>query len=383
VSRRFLVIGAGLVGACAAWRIAQAGGEVTILDQSLPCSGASGTSFAWVGTSYSDAVLRPEYFQLKLEASRARKRMATELGERIGLHQTGLIVWSNQPESAAVISEGFEKVREAGVRADLISPAQADELEPEIKIPSDVLVVGYRPDDGYITGPTMVAVALRAARGHGAVVRPNTRVVEILQSEGKTTGVRTESGEALGAEVVVVAAGAATGSLVATAGGLVPLVAPSHRGSDAIGLIVTTDPCATLLQRVVVNDEIMFRPDGGGRLLLHSFEIDQKVSLQDASGQLLAYAEEVAKLTAKSLPEDVSLTVNSAKIGVRPLPVDGLSVVGPIRELKGLYTAVTHSGITLGPLLGELVAEEVFFERPVSLLDPFRPDRFTSREAAS
>lgn len=382
LTRQFLVVGAGLVGACTAWRIAQGGGRVTVLEQAVPCSGATGTTFAWVGSSYDDAVTQPEYFQLKLDAGRARARMAKELGDRIGLHQTGLIVWSNEAEAAKAISDGFEKVSEAGLSAELISPAQVEQIEPEIRVPADAQVLGYCPDDGYVVGQTMIAAVLRAARDQGAVLRPHTQVAEILESGGKTTGVRTSSGELVGADVVVVAAGAATGRLVATGGGLVPLVAPTERGSDAIGLIVTTDPCGSLLGCLVVNDQIMFRPDGGGRLLLHSYDIDRQVFVDDSPDQLLECGEQVARIAAKYLPGDVKLKVNSSRVGVRPLPTDGLAVVGPIREMTGLYAAVTHSGITLGPLLGELIAEEVLHEHPVRALDHFRPDRFSGPGAA-
>jgi len=376
MARQFVVVGAGLVGACAAWRIAQAGGQVTVLEQEHPCSGATGTSFAWVGASYYDAVSQPHYFQLKLEAARARARMSEELGGHIGLHTTGLVVWSNRPESASAMAAGFQRLRDVGVEAELISRAQLRRIEPELRVPSDVVAVGYCPDDGYISAQTLVATVLRAARDHGAVVRPLHPVTEILRGGGRATGVRTFSGEVVGADVVVVAAGAATGQLVASAGGLIPLVEPSHRGSDAIGLIVTTGPTNSLLRRLVVNDRVMFRPEGGGRLLLHSYDVDRQVFVDDTPAQLFEAGQQVATITREFLPDDVRLSVDSARVGVRPLPVDGLAVVGPIPELPGLYAAVTHSGVTLGALLGELIAEEVVHERPAPALDHFRPERF-------
>ena len=60
------------------------------------------------------------------------------------------------------------------------------------------------------------------------------------------------------------------------------------------------------------------------------------------------------------------------------MPPDGYPVVGAHPELPGFYTVVTHSGITLGPVLGPLVADELLTGRPVPLLAPYRPDRFSS-----
>ena len=40
------------------------------------------------------------------------------------------------------------------------------------------------------------------------------------------------------------------------------------------------------------------------------------------------------------------------------------------------WLVATHSGITLGPLLGRLMADEIVRDKPSSTLAPFRPDRF-------
>jgi len=61
---------------------------------------------------------------------------------------------------------------------------------------------------------------------------------------------------------------------------------------------------------------------------------------------------------------------------VRPLPGDERPIVGPLPGLTGVYVAVTHSGVTLGPLLARLLAEEIATGKMPPLLAPYRPDRF-------
>lgn len=58
----------------------------------------------------------------------------------------------------------------------------------------------------------------------------------------------------------------------------------------------------------------------------------------------------------------------------RPMPVDGLPVVGVVRP--GIYVTVSHSAVTLAPLLGRLVAWEVSRDMELDLLLPYRPGRF-------
>jgi glycine/D-amino acid oxidase-like deaminating enzyme len=72
-----------------------------------------------------------------------------------------------------------------------------------------------------------------------------------------------------------------------------------------------------------------------------------------------------------------ALGVARAVVGLRALTADHLPAVGWLSG--GTYVAVTHSGITLAPALGELVAAEVLRDADEPLLEPFRPDRLTRR----
>jgi glycine/D-amino acid oxidase-like deaminating enzyme len=58
--------------------------------------------------------------------------------------------------------------------------------------------------------------------------------------------------------------------------------------------------------------------------------------------------------------------------------MDGFPVVGPVPGASDLYVVVTHSGVTLAPILGEHVRSELLHEREVTALAPYRPDRFTA-----
>ena len=68
--------------------------------------------------------------------------------------------------------------------------------------------------------------------------------------------------------------------------------------------------------------------------------------------------------------------VSEVRLGVRPVPEDGVSCVGAVSGIPGYYEAVTHSGVTLGPLIGRLLAREILTGEVDPMLAPFRPDRF-------
>jgi D-hydroxyproline dehydrogenase subunit beta len=63
------------------------------------------------------------------------------------------------------------------------------------------------------------------------------------------------------------------------------------------------------------------------------------------------------------------------RVGMRSLPADGLTASGYIDTAERVYVTVSHSGITLAPLLGKLAAQELQGEE-CPLLAAFRPGRF-------
>jgi glycine/D-amino acid oxidase-like deaminating enzyme len=75
------------------------------------------------------------------------------------------------------------------------------------------------------------------------------------------------------------------------------------------------------------------------------------------------------------VPGLAGVGLEAARVGWRPMPGDGLSAVGPVPDLPGYWLVFTHSGVTLGPLLGRLVATAITSAESDSLLAPFRPDR--------
>ena len=73
------------------------------------------------------------------------------------------------------------------------------------------------------------------------------------------------------------------------------------------------------------------------------------------------------------LPE-IALEMETVSLALRPVPRDGLPVIGA-EGPQGIYVATMHSGVTLAPLVGRLVAQELNGGQ-AELLAPYRPARF-------
>ena len=87
-------------------------------------------------------------------------------------------------------------------------------------------------------------------------------------------------------------------------------------------------------------------------------------------------AEEILRSAKMLIPEAEGVGLARHTIGWRPLPEDGFPVLGSSDATPGVYVAVMHSGITLAPLVGRLVASELLDDVQVELLEPYRPSRF-------
>jgi len=90
-----------------------------------------------------------------------------------------------------------------------------------------------------------------------------------------------------------------------------------------------------------------------------------------------AFAAEVLRRLGTLVHGGQYARVQHVALGLRSLPADGHTVAG--HDASGhIYILATHSGITLGPLLGRLAAREILHERPAALLSGFRPQRFAA-----
>ncbi len=74
------------------------------------------------------------------------------------------------------------------------------------------------------------------------------------------------------------------------------------------------------------------------------------------------------------LPGLADAEVHTASVGLRPIPPDGLPIVGFLPGLENLYAVVAHSAVHLAPVLGRLAAQVLTGACP-DQLEPFRPTR--------
>src|SRR5207302_160656 len=114
-------------------------------------------------------------------------------------------------------------------------------------------------------------------------------------------------------------------------------------------------------------------PEDDGLVTLHHEDADTAIAAGAAPHE---WAKQLLQRLPQYVPEAEGARLSRWSVGVRPIPADERTSAGRVPNLPGYAEIVTHSGITLGPLLARLAAAELLDGRVDPMLTPFRPDRF-------
>ena len=364
------LVGAGIVGAAAADQLARAGAEVTLVDSGVPGRGTSATSLAWVNANSQP---RP-YFDFRVAAMRAWTDLAAEFGEPAWYQPSGNLAWALDAGDKAELHQRVERLCDRDYPAAAVTPSRANELEPQLRIPTDAAIAHF-PSEAWIDGAGAVDALTNRAQAHGATVAPNDPVVAIDTRAGRVATVRLASGTAVDGDVIVCCAGWRSREIAQLVGAELPIVDTAAAGSRAQCVVATTVPTAARPRGVIHGPDLHVRPTAEGGVWLEASDVNATVDQATTDSQLQVAARVLLRRARAVLPALGDTAVRSVRRCIRPLPDDGLPIVGWHPSVEGLYVAVTHSGITLAPHLGRLIVEDLL-HGDAPTLGPYRPDRF-------
>ena len=362
---RVAVIGVGIVGASVGWNLAQHGAEVVFVDVAQPGEGVTNWSFSWANAS--NKTERRSYFDLNVAGMAVHREIAEAIGSESWWHPDGHLRWADDPAAEAKLLQTAELLTAWDYRVEVHTGGEVRRrLEPALNVPDKIPVVFY-PDEAWVHGRYLVGHLVRRAVELGAEHRFGTAISGIgLDADGSVRTVALSDGSSLDVTGVVNAAGPNAAQVAK----LIARHLPMRREPGAITRIACDQ---VPIHRAMHAPHIEIRPDGNQSVVLHSREVDALIDTADDPAKLGLLLHESARHV---VPELGTARIAQTRIANRPIPDDGFPSVGAVPSVPGYYEAVSHSAITLGPLIGRLLASEILSGQTSGMLTDFRPARF-------
>ncbi len=221
---RAVVIGGGVAGCSIAYHLAELGWtEVVVVEQHDLAEGTTWHSAGFVG-------------QLRSTISQTRMIMYSsglyaELREQTGLdpgwHPVGGLRLATTTERVEELNRQISAATTYGLAMSMLSPAETSDMMPMLDV-GDVRAAGWLPGDGFLRPEALTQALAEGARARGVEFVTGVRVTGVNVHGGSVTGVETSQGP-IRTDVVVNAAGAASGFVGRLAGVAIPIVPIKHQ----------------------------------------------------------------------------------------------------------------------------------------------------------
>ncbi|MBS1851514.1 MAG: FAD-binding oxidoreductase [Acidobacteria bacterium] len=357
---RVVVVGAGILGSSIAYHLAKRGAKVTVLEKKAPASGTTADSFAYINASHKQP--RP-YYELNHLGIQAWRRLQQELGPELQVQWGGAVEWRAAGEGSEKLLTTLHQYQQWGYDAWQIDEEDLHRLAPQVS-PGPVGAAAFYKEDAAVDPVQAVNLLLRKAREFGATVDYPVEVTGLDLADGRLRALQTTRGR-IEADLFILAAGIGTPPLAKGAGAEVPL-------STSTGVLAHTAPLPALLDRVVFAPGASIRQNSDGSIITSGTFEGKTQEFPNDKSQGQALLENAARF----VPKLRGVQVARVTTGSRVLPKDGFPILGFDENVRNLYIAATHSGVTLAPVIGQFVSLEVLDRISVDVLQPYRPARF-------
>jgi glycine oxidase len=379
-----VVVGGGVIGLSCAWRAAQRGARVAVLERGEPGCGATRVAAGMLAPVGELSFGEPELLELTLAASRMYPEFVAELeaatGEATGYERLGALHVAIDRDEAAQLRRVHELQRSLELEAEWLPPRGCRELEPGLTPSFHGGVLA--PGEAAVDPRTLTRVLAAALAGEGGELRTGAEVVDGVWEGERLTGVRTRSlsdgsEEELRADRVVLASGAWSGATQWLPEHARPAVRPVK------GQVVELrsrggEPPA---RHILASERVYLVPRPDGRLVVGATVEEMGLDTAVTAGGIHELLREAYRL----LPDVAEMEFVDVTAGLRPGTPNNLPIVGE-GAIEGLVLATGHfrNGILLAPLAAEAVADLLSGNRRSSFVGntPIKDERRAATEVA-
>jgi glycine oxidase len=366
------VVGGGVIGLSVAWRAAQRGMRVIVLERAEPGGGASWVAAGMIAPISEARPKEQSLLRLSLESARAYPEFIAELsaasGRDPGYLGCGTLAAARDRDEAEALERELEMRIGLGLPVRRLRPSEARRLEPGLA-PAVRLALDV-PDDHVIEPHALTAALAEALVRAGGELRTGCEVCEVSVSDaGRVDGVRLASGDGVRADQVVIAAGVWSSSLA----GIPPDARVPLRPVKGQTLRMHDPAGPGLLTRVLRMSPGYVVPRGDGRYVLGATMEERGFDTTITAGAIFEQLRDAIEL----VPGIGEWVIDGLVAGLRPGTPDNAPVLGP-GALDGLQWATGHyrHGILLAPITADVLAATLAGEDAPEIAAPFGASRF-------
>jgi len=371
-----VIVGAGAIGLACAWRAAQRGLRVRVLERDQPGAGASGVAAGMLAPVGEATWGEDRLLEAALASHSAWAGFAEELAAASGLDAAfipgGALHVALDRDEAVELRRRHELMTSLGLEAEWLGPRECRALEPGLHpgIHGGV----HAPHEAGVDPAALVDALRVACERAGAEIVTGAEVTGALLDAERFEGVETADGVRHRAAVTVLAAGASSGA----AGWLPEVARPPVRPVKGQILTLRDSTGRPPAERIVVSERVYLVPRADGRLVAGATVEELGFDTRVTAGGVL----ELLREAYRALPDIAELELERAVAGLRPATPDNAPIVGA-GALEGLLLATGHfrNGILLAPLTASGIAALLCGETAPPELAVADPSRFDGERA--
>ena len=416
MSRRVIMVGAGVIGLSCAYQALRRGFQVTVLERGRPedegCSygnagmvvpshfvplaapGMVALGLRWMWNPESPFYIQPRLdpellswgWKFYRAATAERVRQAAPLlrdlhlasrecfeewarvsGNAFGLVTRGLLMLCKTAHALEEESRMAAQARALGVPAEVLDAKETAALDPAVRM--DVAGSVYFPKDCHLTPGKLLGWLRAQVEREGGRIEWEREVIGWSREGSRIHAVQTSRGE-IEADEVVLCGGSWSPGVARELRLNIPIQAGKGYSLTLAKPRQLPSICAIFTEARVAVTPMEGRLRVGGTMELGG--LNDRVNPARVQG--------IIKSVPQYYPEFRAEDFQGVPVwhGLRPCAPDGLPYIGRSRRWENLVVATGHAmmGVSLAPVTGVLVSEILQGAKPSIPLDLVSPDRF-------
>ncbi|MDS9470764.1 FAD-binding oxidoreductase [Sporosarcina pasteurii] len=365
---KFIVIGAGILGASTAYHLAKLGASVTVIDrkdQGQATDAAAGIICPWLSQRrnkawYALAKNGAAYYETLIEALEADGEKDT------GYRKVGAISLHTENAKLEAMEERATTRRMDAPEIGEVYRLNEDDTNQLFPPLDEAYASVYVSGAARVNGRAVRDALINGAKKHGATFIEGS--ASLIHQDTDIVGVKVGE-QVIHADRVIVTAGAWASDLLSPIG-----IDLQVRGQKAQIAHLQLEGVERAHMPVVMppTNQYILTFDDGEVVVGATYEDDKEGDLNVTAGGL----HEILNKALQVAPGLNSATYKEARVGFRPVTPNFMPIIGEVPNMTGLFLAngLGSSGLTVGPYLGGQLAKLALGQQVEIDLDLYRVD---------